>query len=80
MEDVFFRGFVIPGTMIIYHASLRSKREGLQKYDLGFTYQTPMGYILESLGMSLAWMGLGVHSIEGWDLSFIRENMFHVFG
>ena len=31
---------------------------------LGFRYQTPMGYILQGLGVSLSWMGLGVHSFQ----------------
>merc|ERR1719238_1447954 len=64
-EAVFFNAVMIPAAFITLHASVRTRKNIRDMTTaLGFRYQTPMGYILQGLGVSLSWMGLGVHSFQ----------------
>jgi len=68
-EAVFFNGVMIPTAVITLHASVRSRKNIRDmRSALGFSCQTPMGYILEGFGASLTWLGLGVHSFQDWNI------------
>jgi len=76
-EAVFFNAVMIPAAFITLHASMRTRKNIRDMTTaLGFRYQTPMGYILQGFGVSLSWLGLGVHSFQHPDWNMEPSKAF----